>query len=65
MYGLPEDFLSKWKKIKKYFVLGVPKVLLEGVKKNFREKKIHRGIRNQNLGKVKQFQVWVVRRCFE
>ena len=41
------------------FLLGVPKVLSEGVNKIFLKKKIHMGIRNQKLGKVKNFQVWM------
>ena len=45
-------------KIKNIFVLGVPKVLSEGVNKIFL-KTFHRGIRNQKFGKVKKFQVWV------
>ena len=45
--------------------MGVTKVLSLGVIKIFREKKFHRGIRNQKLGKVKKFQVWFVRRFFE
>ena len=39
------------------FVLGVPKVMSEDMKKNL--KKNNMGIRNQKLGKVKNFQVWV------
>ena len=34
----------------------------KGGNKIFRQKKFHRGIRNQKLGKVKKFQVWVVRK---
>ena len=39
-------------------------MLSEGVVKIF-EKKIHRGIHKQKLGKVKKTEVWVVRRFFE
>ena len=48
-------------KNKKYFCTGCPKVLSECVDKFF-WKKFHRGIRNQKLGKVEKFQVWVVRK---
>ena len=37
-------------------------MLSESVNKIFREQKFQRGIRNQKLGKVKKFQVWVVRK---
>ena len=57
-------FLIKAKNKKITFVLGVRKELSEGVNKIFREKKFHRGIHNQKLGKVKKFQVWVVKRFF-
>ena len=43
--------------LKKYFVLGVPKVLYEGVKVNF----LFRGgaAEKKYWGKVTNFQVWV------
>ena len=44
---------------KNIFVLGVLKSAVRGCKQFFLRKKIHRGIRNQKLGKVKNFQVWV------
>ena len=45
-------------KITKYFC---PQIAVRGFKqKHFEENKFHRSIRNQKLGKVKKFQVWVV-----
>ena len=55
--------VSQFNHIQKLFHVGfvfderkknVPKVLLEGINYFF-GKKIHRGIRNQKLGKVKKF----------
>ena len=42
-----KSFLIKAKIKKNILVLGVPKMLSEGINKIFREKKFHRGIRNQ------------------
>ena len=58
-------FLIRKKNKKNHFILGVPKVLSVGVNKNFREKNCHRGISNQKLRKVKNFQVWIALRLFE
>ena len=43
---------------KKIFLYGCPKSAVRGCKQNFFKKKNHRGIRNQKLGIVKNFQVY-------
>ena len=62
----PVRFFLKEEKNLNYFCTGCPKSAMRRVLTIFLEReKIHRGIRNQKLGKVKKFQVWVVRRFFE
>ena len=48
-----------------HFLYWVSQKCCQRVLTKFSEKNFHRGIRNQKLGKVKKFQVWVVRRFFE
>ena len=61
---MPEDFLSKWQKIKKYFCTGCPKSAVRRCRQYLWREKNSYDIRNQKLEKVKKFKVWVVRRFF-